>query len=134
MSRCHVKATARPERRRDVLGEYESESHHFSCSTGLLARRTWKEARGLVPLTSSDLHAEALTSGVGLVVASGTLSSVAGGPLVRVGSSLTVASFAGSPTVVSVARAGSVVAEVGSICVSSVLTALLGLRNRPPSF
>jgi hypothetical protein len=61
-------AMARPERR-EGREEYDSESHHFSCSIGLPALRSWKEARGVVTLTSSDLHAADLTSVVAPVVA-----------------------------------------------------------------
>jgi hypothetical protein len=64
-------AMARPERREE-LREYVSASHHFSCSIGLPALRSWKEAREDVNLTSSDLHADALTSGLVVVAASGT--------------------------------------------------------------
>ena len=128
-------AVARPERR-EGLGEYESESHHFSCSTGLAALSAWKEARGVVTLTSSDLHAEALTIGVAPVAASGTRSTGSAGasvvPLVKAGSAF--AEDTASPFVVSAIGADSVAAEVGSVGVSSDFTALLGLRNRPPSF
>ncbi len=126
---------ARPEKREE-FGEYESESHHLSCSIGLAALSTWKEARGVVTLTSSDLHAEALTVGAGPVAASGTRSAASFGasvvPLVKAGSAF--AEDAASPSVVSAIGADSVTVEVGSVCVSSDLTALLGLRNRPPSF
>ncbi len=133
-------AMARPERR-EGLGVYESGSHHFSCSIGLPALRSWEEARGVVTLTSSDLHAEALTWGVGRAAASGawctvswcTVSFVASEvPLVRAGSALVDGTA--SPSAVSAVGADSVAVEVGSVCVSSDLTALLGLRKRPPSF
>ena len=69
-----AQAEARPEKR-ERLGEYESSFHQFSCSMGLLARRRANELRGVVSLTSCDLHAEALTSGAGVAEASvGTMT------------------------------------------------------------
>lgn len=62
-------AEARP-KIRERLGEDESSCHHVSCSTGLLARRMANDVRGVVSLTSCDLHAEALTSGAVVAVAS----------------------------------------------------------------
>lgn len=125
----------RPERR-EGFGEYESESHHFSCSIGLAALSAWKEARGVVTPTSSDLHAEALTTGVAPLLASGTRStgSLAAPvvPLIRAGSAF--AEDTASPSVLSAMGADSVAAAVGSLAVCSDFTALLGLRNRPPSF
>lgn len=64
-------AKARPERR-EGLKECESVSHHFSRSIGLPALKSWKEVRGVVTLTSSDLHADVLTSGAVPVIAPGT--------------------------------------------------------------
>jgi hypothetical protein len=107
---------ARPERR-DGLREYESESHHFSCSIGLPVLRSWREARGVVTLTSSDLHAEALTSGVPVENAPGTGSTDSFGasvvPLVRAGSSF--ANGAAAPSVPSAMGAVSVAVGVGSV-------------------
>lgn len=120
---------ARPERR-EGFGEYESESHHFSRSIGLAALSAWKEARGIVTLASSDLHAEALTVDVAPVAASSFAATVV--PLVKAGSA--GAGDTASPFVVSAVGADSVTAGAGTPCVSSDFTALLGLRNRPPSF
>lgn len=121
----------RPERRQG-LNEYEFESHHFSCSIGLPAPTSCKEARGVVSLTSSHLHAEVLIS----ALASGTspIVSLAGSdmPLLRAGSALTPDSP--SPSVTGAIAGAPLLVELGSARVSSDLTALLGLRKRPPSF
>jgi hypothetical protein len=121
----------RPERR-EGLNENEFESHHFSRSIGLPALTICKEARGVVTLTSSHLHAEVLTSDL----ASGTSLTVsfAGSevPLLKAGS--TLASVSASPSVTGAIAPVPLLVELGSARVSSDLTALLGLRNRPPSF
>ncbi len=53
-------------------------------------------------------------------------------PLVKAGSAF--ADETASPSVVFAIGADSVAVELGAVCVSSDLTALLGLRKRPPSF
>lgn len=65
------------------------------------------------------------TSGTGRADSSGM-------PLVKAGSAF--AEVNPAPSVVSARGADSVAVETGAVGVSSDLTALLGLRKRPPSF
>jgi hypothetical protein len=136
MIRSQVKS--RRGQRRKEYGEHDAEPHHLSCSMELPALRNFKEARGVVTLPSSHLHAEALTSGAAFAVAVGTCSADSFGtsevPLMSAGPSFADDAAAAEPSVASAMGAASVVVWSGSVCVSSDLTALLGLRNRPPSF
>src|SRR5436189_5075017 len=83
-------AKTRPERREGLREcEYVASSHHFSCSTGLVAlggEEAEGDGAGVVALTSSHLQADALTSGAVVVTsgaavgtASGTTSAAAAG-------------------------------------------------------
>jgi hypothetical protein len=136
--------TRRDEGRETGLRQLVSVSHHFSCSMGLAARgrRTRHALSRPLSLTSSDLHAVALTSGLTTgadpgegsskpFCASEVLAAPAGA--VSVVSASFAVGAAAPPSAVSALGVDSLPLGVAAVWVDSDLTALLGLRKRPPS-